>query len=266
VEGNGGINQVFVSAGRILNSHWSAGITASWLFGTIQRATFYYGSSISLDLLQKEDNFLNAAKAQAGVQYYTTPGRKWQHTAGLTVSAATALQGQLTSSYSENGSIITEAFSDGERYQLPVSVGAAYTATLRGRLSISAQASYYHWKKQPVNYKNSYTAPAARLGAGLQYSFFKNTFQGKIERSFLAIGLSAGNNYIRINNRQLRDYSVTAGGGFNPFPHISLYSGLEWGVKGRTSLSQVQENYMQFSLGIILKDFWMGTKKTGRFN
>jgi hypothetical protein len=28
----------------------------------------------------------------------------------------------------------------------------------------------------------------------------------------------------------------------------------------------VQENYMQFSLGIILKDFWMGTKKTGRFN
>lgn len=265
VEGNGGINQVFVSAGRTAGAHWSVGITASWLFGSLQRTTMYEGSSISLNLLQQEDNFLNAAKVETGIQYYTNSAHKWQHTAGLTLSAATTLKGQLTSSYSESGTSISEVFSDGVHYQLPVTIAAAYTATWKGKLHLSIQANYDHWKRQDVNYKNAYTAPSARFGAGMQYSFFKNTFLGKIERSYLAVGINTGTGYIRINNQPLRDYSITAGGGLNPFPHIALYTGLEWGTKGSLALNQVHENYMQFNLGITFKELWIGTKKKGRF-
>ncbi|MCX6316122.1 MAG: hypothetical protein NTW29_02445 [Bacteroidetes bacterium] len=265
VEGNGGINQVFLSAGRTAGTHWSVGITASWLFGTLQRTTTYTGSSISLNLLQQEDNFLNAVKAEAGIQYYTGTARRWQHTAGATFSAATSLKGQLTSSYSENGTAITEVLAGGLQFKLPVTAGLAYTATWRGQLQLSIQANYAHWEKQKVNYKNAYTAPAAGFGAGVQYAFFKNVFQGKIERSFLSMGVHTSTSYIRINNQPLRDYAITAGGGFNPFPQISLYTGFEWGVKGQLAVNQVRENYMQFNLGITLKDIWMGTQKTGRF-
>jgi hypothetical protein len=56
------------------------------------------------------------------------------------------------------------------------------------------------------------------------------------------------------------DYSFSFGLGRNVSQNISLYSGIEFGNKGRTSYGQVQEKYTQFILGLTIKDIWIGPK------
>ena len=266
IEGNGGINQFYMSAGTSLNKHFSAGITASWLFGSLQRTTQYYGPSIDLNVTKQEDDFYNSAGLLGGIQYYSLPGKKWSHTLGLTASASTHLKGQLTTDYSESITAISENVTNNRTFKMPLTAGIGYAATFHDKLTFSAEANYYNWAYQKVNYKNSFTSPSARLSAGMEYSFSKKMWTGIVEKSFIGWGISAENSYLRINNTKLWDYAFSIGGGLNPFRNISVYAGIETGIKGQKTIGQIKETYTQFIIGITLKDVWIGTRKFGRYN
>lgn len=266
-EGTGGINQFFVSVGRSFGKHVSAGLTSSWLFGSLQRNTTYYSSSLALDILKEDRDFYTGGHFKGGLQFYSaeTNHRLWKHTIGLTGSISTGLKGQLTSSYTENSVLLVKNLIDNRRFELPVQAGISYTATHKNKLSLSAEGNYYYWKYQDLDYKNSYTAPAFRFSAGMEYSFKQTTYQGLLEKTFLGWGLHAEESYMRINGKPLRDYSVSFGGGFSPARSISLYGGVEIGIKGDRA-GQYRENYTQFIFGVTVKDIWLGTKKFGRYN
>ena len=72
--------------------------------------------------------------------------------------------------------------------------------------------------------------------------------------------------YLVLNNQRLNNYAVTFGGGKNLSHLVSANAGIAVGRRGNASLSQIQENYVQFNVGITLKDIWFGTKKFGRYN
>jgi hypothetical protein len=266
VEGNGGINQFYSSFGTSLSKHISIGATASWLFGSLQKTTQYFGPTIALNVTRQEDDFYNSAQLLGGIQYYSLPGRKWIHTLGLTASASTNLNGQMTTTYSEGSASISDEIEDGRTFKLPVTAGLGYSASYRNKLTFSVEANYYNWDYQKVDYKNSYTNPSARFSAGMEFSFKKKIWQGVIERSFVGLGFTAGNSYLHINNKKLWDYSFSFGGGLNPLRNLSIFSGVELGIRGQPNSGQIKENYTQFILGITLKDIWIGTKKFGRFN
>jgi len=266
-EGTGGLNQFFVSVGRSFGKHVSAGLTSSWLFGSLQRNTTYYSSSLALDILKEDRDFYTGGNFKAGLQFYSEEKsiRPWKHTIGLTGTISTGLNGQLTSTYTKNSTLLVKYLTDNRRFELPLQAGFSYTATRKNKLSFSAEANYYYWKYQDLAYKNSYTAPGFRLSAGMDYSFKKNTYQGLLEKTFLGWGVHAEESYMRINGKPLRDYSVSFGGGFSPARTISLYGGVELGIKGDRA-GQYKENYTQFIFGITVKDIWLGTKKFGRYN
>lgn len=266
-EGTGGINQFFASVGRSFGKHISVGLTSSWLFGSLQRNTTYYSSSLALDILKEDRDFYTGGNFKAGLQFYSNENsnRKWKHRIGLTGTISTGLKGQLTSTYTESGTELTQQLTSNRRFELPLQAGFSYTATRKNKLSLSAEANYYYWKNQDLNYKNSYTAPAFRFSAGMEYSLKQNTYQGLAEKTFLGWGLHAEESYMRINGKSLRDYSVSFGGGFSPARTISLYGGVELGIKGDRA-GQYRENYTQFIFGVTVKDIWIGTKRFGRYN
>ncbi|MBL7725205.1 MAG: hypothetical protein JNK27_13725 [Chitinophagaceae bacterium] len=266
VDGNGGINNVYLSAGTTAGKHFSAGLTASWLFGSLQRTTQYYSSAISLDIQKQENDFYNGLQLSGGIQYYSLPGKRWKHIIGITGSITTGLKGQLTSTYSEGDVVLNKEITDNREFKLPVSVGFGYSASKNNKLTISVEGNYYHWKYQKIDYKNSYTSPSLKVSAGIDYSFKQKIWQGVIEKSFVGMGISAENSYIRINGQKLWDYSLSFGGGINPLRSVSLYSGVELGIKGQKGTGQIKETYTQYVLGITIKDIWIGTKKYGRYN
>lgn len=266
-EGTGGINQFFVSIGHSVGKNFSAGLTGSWLFGSLQRNTSYYSSSLALDVLKEDRDFYTGGNFKGGIQYYTdaNSNRKWKHSIGLTGTISTGLNGQLTSTYSENSVVLVKNLTDNRRFELPVQAGLSYTATRKNKLSFSTEANYYYWKNQDLDFKNSYTAPGFRLSAGMEYSFKQTTYQGLLEKTFLGWGVHAEESYMRINGKPVRDYSVSFGGGFSPARTISIYGGVELGIKGDRA-GQYRENYTQFIFGLTVKDIWLGTKKFGRYN
>jgi hypothetical protein len=266
IDGNGGINQFYASVGTSFGKHFSGGITASFLFGSLFRSTQYYSSSIALDIKKEEHDFYNGAHLLTGIQYYSAPGKKWKHTLGLTASVSTGLNGQLTSEYTENDVTLTKEITNNRNFKLPITAGFGYSATKNSRLTLSAEANYYHWSYQKVEYSNSYTYPSARFSVGMDYSFKKNTWQRVVEKSFVGWGINIENSYLRIKNQKVWDYSFSLGGGLNPFNNISVYSGIELGVRGQKKSGLIREAYTQYIIGITIKDIWIGTKKYGRYN
>jgi len=260
IEGNGGINQFYVSAGTELNKRLSAGITASWLFGSLQKTTLYSGSSISLGVIKQETDFYTGALFQGGLQYYSLPGRKWKHQLGLTTSVSTGLSGELTTEYIENEITIKNKTETGRNFKLPVTVAFGYSAVCNDKLTLSIEGNFYNWSYQKVDYSNSFTNPAFRFSAGMDYSFKRKAYNMTFEKSYVSWGINIENSYLRIKNNPLWDYSFSLGGGLSVARNISVYTGLEVGTKGNKDLDQIKENYTQYIFGFTLKDIWIGPR------
>lgn len=266
-EGSGGINQFFFSAGRSVGKHVSAGISASWLFGALQRNTTYYSEELSMNIVKEDRDFYTGGQLKGGLQYYTAANtsRKWKHNLGITGTLNTGLKGQLTSTYLENSVALVKEVTDDRQFALPVQATIGYAATYKDKLTLTADAGYAHWKYQALNFKNSYTAPAVRISAGMEYASKIKTMNGLVEKVFVGCGVHAEESYMRVNGQKIRDVSVSFGAGFSPARTLSLYGGVELGKKGETRLGLIKESYTQFIFGITVKDIWIGTKKFGRY-
>ena len=265
-DGSGSINQFYFSIANEIKSRLSLGITASWLFGSLQNSIEYYNPNLGLDIVRNETNFYNAAGLQAGLQYYTDPSKKWQHSFGLTSTAYTNLKGQKTSEYVEYGTTIKTTDPENIQFKMPVSVIAGYSLAYKNGLSFHLQGDYYKWATRKLNYTNAYIKDAYGLHAGIEYSKKISNSKFTWEKFHLAMGARMEQSYLVINNNYLNDYAVTLGAGKNISRFISLNAGLDIGKRGSSSLNQIQENYYQFTIGFTLKDIWFGTRRTGRFN
>jgi hypothetical protein len=260
IEGNGGINQVYFSSGLALKKRLSAGFTASWLFGSLQKTTTYSGSSISLNITKLESRSYYGGLFQGGLQYYSLPGKTWKHQLGVTGSVSTGLSGELKTEYTEDEVSIKTNTETVRRFKLPLSVGIGYSAVRDDKLTLSIEGNYYNWSYQKVDYANSYTYPAFRFSAGMDYAFKKKVSDFIFDRGYVSWGINIENSYLRLNKNKLWDYSFSLGGGIYITRQISLFTGLEVGKKGNKALEQIKENYSQYILGVTLKDLWLGKR------
>lgn len=272
VEGNGGINQVYFSYGYMLSKNLSAGITASYLFGSVYKETVYAGNNINLLLQKKESNQYSGGNFTGGLQYHSSGKKKWQHTAAVTFSGGTNLSGQQIIDYAEDTEIIKSDLNNNQ-FKMPVSVSVGYAATLSNAFTFSAEGNYYNWPYQKLNLNRSFTNPSARFSAGMEYSKkikYQDNATGAAtilaERFYLGLGISAENSYMRIENKTVWDYSISAGAGYHVSRMLSVYSGLEYGNKGNLNYAQIKENYVQFVVGLTFKDIWIGPKYTRRYD
>jgi len=266
VDGSGGINQVYTSFGTSLGKRFSAGITASWLFGSLERKTEYSAGTIDLLTTKNETNFYTGANFLGGLQYYSLPGKKWKHQFGLTFSAGTSLKGDLTTEYLDNDTAVSTKIDYEQKFKLPTTIALGYTGILNNELSFSAEVNYYNWPYHKVNYTNSYTNPSMRISVGMEYSKKAGNINMLSEKYYFGWGATLENSYIRIKNNYLTDYSFSFGGGYNLLKGVSVYGGFEIGNKGNKNYDQIKENYTQFILGITLKDIWVGPKVYKRYD
>lgn len=265
-DGSGGLYQSYFSLAKSFGKHFSLGGTASWLFGSLHSTTEYYNSLIDLDVIKTEDNFYNAAGILGGLQYYTAPGKLWQHNFGLTASIFSKLSGQNTATYTEAGTTIKTTDPVNIHFKLPVSVSAAYSVANNSGLSVHLQGTYSKWPQQQLYYQNSFTKDAYTLNAGMEYSNRTSTGSYPIEKFYVGWGAKMEQSYLVINGQRLNDYALTFGGGKNVSSFLTAHASFEVGKKGSAALGQIKENYFQFNVGFTLKDIWYGTKRFGRYN
>lgn len=265
IDGSGGLNQVYFSYARRLAKNLSIGLTSSYYFGSANIKTEYYGTELSSTLVKQQYNIMNAVQFQLGLQYVLKVSPAVTHRIGFTISNPTSIQQRTETEYLSSDVSIKKTTDTRKDFKLPISAGIGYALVLNDQLTISADASFYNWKKQKVDYPNSYTTPSGRLSAGFEYVNKKKINQYKYENWYIQGGASIENNYIRIQNKDLYSVSFTVGLGKNLSRLMSVYTGYEYGVKGNTAYGQIRENYNQFVLGVTLKEFWYNMRKYGRY-
>lgn len=261
VTGSGGINQVYLSNAFRIGKHFSAGLTISYLFGSLTRNTLYTQEDLSLNIIRNEYEVLKGVQFQGGLQYTINTGEYLKHTIGLVASAPTQLKGTLETDYTDNDTLLQSSTKDSKGFKLPLHWGLGYALEIDDVITIAADYNSYQWEKLKLDYPSAYLHQSQRFSLGFQYVTRKR-MQGQLrEKVFIQAGVAYEQGYIAIKGQQVNDLSATAGIGSNLTRLINVYLGLEVGSKGNTSLGQIRERYTQISAGVTLKEFWHNTKK-----
>lgn len=264
VDGNGGFYQFYLSNGYALTKNFSAGLTVSYLFGSVQTNTSYTSDDIGLDITRNEHNALHAPLFTGGLQYAGKLSKHVSQQIGVTFTAPARMAGEWSTEYLVGDSTITTEDEKAKHFMLPMQWGFGY-ALIINNLTLSADYTYYDWKKQQLDYPSSYTDKASRFSAGFEYSIKQRAGLQMREKYYLQAGFSYETTYMRIQNNPLNDYSYTFGFGNNVSRVLSYNLGLEIGKKGSSKYQQVKENYTQFVIGISLKDLWFNAAKYGKY-
>lgn len=295
-EGSGGLNQAFVGIGKKWKN-LSIGFNTGYNFGrkeTDTKKTFlndtvtYYQSNSSTIT-----NF-HGAFLSGGLQYEvslhknviaaTKTTENYQLRFGLTGSLQQKLSAsqnidRKTFTYGTNGDIKIDSVSEQNDIKGTVLLPSTYAAGItlhktilntRGLFEIwsvgveytSTQWSNYRFYDQSDKLSNSW-----QLKVGTQFS--PDPVGGRDYWSTLnyRAGFYIGKDYINADGNGLKQYGVSFGAGLpvrkwntydNQFTVINM--GLQLGKRG-SSVNNITENYVQFSLGLSLSDLWFIKRK-----
>lgn len=270
--GSGGLNQFYASYAYQFSPRFSAGVTASYLFGSIIDETRFTRNEVQLDVLRRITNSYWGGSLLAGLQYFTKADKRWQHQFGLVAGVTSSLSGQTITEYFEDTTTLTKTIADRGALSMPMQVGFGYTAILRNAIHFTIQGNYFDWPVINLEYRSSFTTPSYQLSAGIEYSKkqkfvdWRNGMKTSIiERFYLGAGIHYEKNYMVIDGQPLYDYSATMGGGIHVSRNLSVYGGVELGRKGDYQAGQIRERYVQFNVGFTLKDIWIGPRYTRRY-
>jgi predicted nucleotidyltransferase len=267
IDGSGGTYQAYATYARKLSSKLSFGITTSYLFGSLIRSTQYYNDDLSLNIERNEYDRLHTFQFQAGIQYSGKLSKRIIQHVGVTVSNPATFKRSLTTEYKDQDLVINTKTENKNNVYLPLSVGAGYALQFNNKITLSADMLFSNWKKQKIEYHNSYTYPSQRTSFGFEYSKKKRVANELYEKWYLQLGFSAETNYFYVEGKLLKTKAFTLGAGKTFSRRMSGYLGLETGTKGDHKTSkQISESFAQVVIGFTLKEFWPNTRKYGRYD
>jgi long-subunit fatty acid transport protein len=262
-QGSGGFNKFFIGTGIRINRNFSAGINASYLFGTIQNKK-------SIEFEQRTNFFntryINSVSANDfyfnyGIHYKSDLKNEYRIMAGITGALSAdvkAINNQYYFNYiiSDFGgeiikdSVIAETRRDGN-IRLPQNLRAGLVIAKGTKWMAGADFTYQNWSEfrnfeLTDSLDNSYS-----IHAGGEY---------RTEKLIYRAGGRFNRTYLNLRNTELNDYSITLGIGlikmFSKRPPSTINLAVELGQKGTTENKLVKENYIRVHLGITLADIW----------
>lgn len=250
-EGSGGLSRLYASNSFKLNKNFSVGVTASFLFGTIEQTETQ--SQFTVENLSYARKFY----FDFGAQYTNAISPTLQYTLGAVYGYKTniSLSNEQKVSYSGGGELENKT-KKSTTTSIPqfFGAGASLVSTRNSRLLIfAADYMFKNWGaiKHPapsVQYVNSH-----RVSAGMQYSpnfrLPKNYFQ----RMHYQLGASYELTNMKINGENLRDYAVTLGLNF-PVNRSYVHFSTDFGY--RTGQGLIKERYVMFTLGCSISEMW----------
>ena len=268
-EGDGGFNKFFVGTGFRITPNLSAGVNASYLFGTIDNI-----KSVEFPDVDNYFNtrYVNALQAKGfyfsyGLMYDKKIKENLNMTAGLTGSLSTKVNAQNSRYYFNyvfsnvtGGEVLKDSVQseivDNGSIKMPQYYRAGITFSNPLKWMAGAEFGYYNWSEfenfESVDtLENTYSI---RVG-GEKYQ----------EKFTYRAGFNFATSYINLNNTQLVEYGITFGIGINRFlpkrPPSAINVGIELGQRGTTKNKLIKEQYINFHLGFTLTDKWFHRPK-----
>lgn len=262
-EGTGSTNQFFIANSYKINKHLSVGLHTAYIFGQLdQKETLLSGVSDST-LTTERNLLLGSFYFKGGLQFQTKVSKNLQLLAGATGSLKTALKAnnQLKVTDGTTALLSDNHYKD-TYFNLPLSYTGGIAAKIKDKYTIAADYNFQSWDGANPNAYNYKLVNSSRYSLGFEYSkkiSFRD-YQGNIlsaEKYFVQAGVFYTDSYLKIYGKQINEYGITLGGGFNTVKsNLGLQLGLEIGRRGTTDVGLVKEVYTQFHATFVYRDFW----------
>ncbi len=271
-----------------LLSELSVGVTANYLFGTINQVTdvIYPGSISYFNVKRQRSMQVSDFTFNAGVQTHFTIDSIKSHghrrilkqkiNVGLgffinTPTSINAKQNNIVYNYAIDGyglekpkdTLINSQNNQGT-IRLPLEMGLGLSIKKGEKLTVLLDAATTNWNTfkyfdaPTAEFKNSY-----RLSAGLNYVPNKLAYGSSnyIKRVQYRLGASYSSGYLDLKNKTISNYFVSAGlglpVGLGRFDDIAVVNiSAQFGKTGTLTNNLLEENYVRLVLGFTFNKRW----------
>ena len=273
-DGTGGLNKAFFGAGYKIMSGLSIGADVNYNFGKIQTNSLEFITGVPVGTQETNEVYLSGVNFNTGLMYQTKINKKLNFYSSLAYTIESTLKSENTRNistvmYNANYNLTvvdtTEDFVIKNDLQMPskLTFGAGLgesrkwligaQITMRDAGSV---ANYYN-EMDNVSYEKG-----RKYSIGGYYIPKYNSFSGFAKRIVYRGGFRYEKTGLVVNSEDINDIGLTLGAGMpisGSFSNINV--GLEFGRKGTTASDLVQENYVNFSVGMSLNDKWFEKRK-----
>lgn len=274
--GNGTISEIFFGHGFRVAKRLNLGVSASYLFGSVDRGAATRLSNPAIPNLELEQLIVNEQTNYNGFQFkgalaYRQPLKnKWSVNVGavytlgndINTKKRTVQERQLISGLllSRNylGDSITTTTKLPQIYQFGFSVD-------NGRsLVVGADFTAYKWSEFASNINTDKLADTYRVALGAEYVPNPASVNSYLQRVGYRAGVSAGKTPVEVSGKQVNDLAVHWGftlpiGGSPRPPEYSqslLNLGFAVGRRSNGITNSLSENYFRVQLGVSLNSSW----------
>ncbi|SDS01757.1 hypothetical protein [Christiangramia echinicola] len=274
LNGRGGMNKVFLSAGWAVTNELSVGVDANYNFGNFQNS-----QSINRGELQYGTTDVNRSDIKGFTFNFGANYQKMlNETLALHVSSTYAPAMDLDS---ENGrAISTVDFSGGTgrvidfreldlantQFEFPskVSLGAGlgernkwFVGAEYANVGSSSYEDSFSFRGDNGEYED-----ASQISVGGFYIPQYNSFSSYFERVVYRAGFRFDETGLIVNDEPINEFGMSFGLGLpvgSNFSNINL--GIELGQRGTRDSGLIQENFLRLSIGLSLNDKWFTKRK-----
>jgi hypothetical protein len=277
-----------IKFGKQLLSELSVGVTANYLFGTINQVTdvIYPGSITYFNSKRQRSVHISDFTFNGGLQTHFTIDsvkskghrkllkQKIKIGIGVFVNTPTGLrakQSNIIYNYSLDGfgverpkDTVLNSQNNLGTIKLPLEMGVGLSIKKGEKLTVLFDAATTNWSNfkyfnTPSNdFKNSY-----RVSAGLNYVPNKLAYGSSnyIKRVQYRLGVSYSDGYLDLKNTPISNYFVSAGlglpVGIGRFDDIAVVNiSAQYGKMGTITNSLLQEDYVRLVLGFTFNKRW----------
>jgi hypothetical protein len=251
-DGNGGVNQVYWANGFQITRHFSVGINAAYLFGSLTQTETLSNSDLQTSLVTTRQLYLRHIYILYGAQYYTAINKKWDIALGGTYAGKTNINTQNNQQVTNNGVLIPNTnLQTLGNFTLPGAANFGIRIIKDKKYSFLADYQYQPWSSTNYSGPSYVLQNSNRYSIAVEKSNKKAIYQDTYEKSFLQAGLYYGNSYLNVNGHSINDMGLSLGFGStslkNPFGYAVS---LEVGQRGTTSNGLIKENYVNINFTI----------------
>ncbi|HAQ19003.1 MAG TPA: hypothetical protein DCR40_07185 [Prolixibacteraceae bacterium] len=147
--------------------------------------------------------------------------------------------------------------------KLPSTFGIGLSYNKLNKLEINADYYYAGWSKATFFGKtDELITDQSRISAGFEYIPEAFSIRSYLKRVKYRAGIHQENSYLKLNNKQIKEFGVSFGVGI-PFPKSKSTANfaVEFGKKGTTKDNLIKNNYAKLSLYLNLYDYWFVQRK-----
>lgn len=273
--GNGGLNKAFVGASYNFTKNFSVGAELGYYFGDIETSAIFSITDVQYGTRELNSSAANGTGFTAGASYMAKVGKKLQFSAAATYSPESTIR------FSNERNIATIQFLTSNAIRVIDEIDVPVTDTeikLPTKFSFgSALGEARKWMagaEVTFQQHNSLTNRFADIDNVSFENSVKYTVGGYFIPNYAAFsnyakkityrgGLRYENTGLVINDKSITDAAFTLGLGLplgsGSFSNINI--GFEYGKRGTRDAGLVEENYMNFSVGLSFNDRWFVKRK-----